>query len=341
MINLEYVNGSISLETDSVIRPFESFMESCKTEIDNMFVDFDVLSERVALESAIMDTVPDDMMMVYESEKSNIFAKIGEIIIAIYEKIVKLIDDVIDKIKSISLKKKTDSQKLDLLIKKHPDLKNEAIAAFNSGALEMKDINSLKELEETFDEVIKMSRKAEADPKSIKAKWEKAKEKFEKSEKTWKVVAAVAGAATAIVTAGVAIKTLAPKCAEATNKLNDERRKAKEEEAEALASIKRLKDHRTDDGSKVVNDNMSRFHVELQIRREMNQKRSAVIGNRLTLIERISDGIAKLVDKIDKDGGKRLIDDLTEVAKQKKNREDAELDKEIKKAEKLAEARKS
>lgn len=308
MISLEYVNGSISLETEEVCRPFESFMESYKNDINKMFADFGILEERVTLESAIMGSVPESTMIVYESEKKNIFTKIGEMVVAIYKKFIEFIDSMIDKIKTYSFQKKSDLQKLEVLLKNHPDLKNEAIAAFNKGALDLQDVRSLKELDEAFDEIIKLSKKKDIDPKSLRGKWEKAKEKFEKDEKSWKIVK-IAAATTAVISAAVAVKTLPAVLAKHKNNLEKDKQDSKAREAKVLETLKQ--NHEDD-----IND-MGKQRLILEINRELHEKHTLVRKENLSVIEKLANGITKLIDKFDKDnnGAKRLISDLTETKK--------------------------
>lgn len=331
MINIDYVNGSICLETENIFRPYESFLESCENDINKMFADFEMLEEKVTLESAIMGSVPESMMMVYESEKKGIFTRIGEMVVTLYNKFIEVIDKIIDTVKSYSFKKKSDLQKLDILLKKHPELKDEAIAAFNKGALDLSDVRSLKELDSTFDEILKMAKKKDIDPKSLRGKWEKAKEKFEKDEKAWGVVK-VAAATTAVIGAAVALKTLPAKFAQANNDLQEEKQKMNEKKANILAELKAAGE---------VTDDTGRWQTMLLIWRELHGKHTTVRKNNLSVIERLSNGVAHFLDKFDNGAGKRLQDDLKETKNKmdnaaKKAQEDA-----IQKVKDEAKARKA
>ncbi len=300
MINIDYINGAVSLETDIINRSIDSFNESCKNDIDSMFADFSILEEKVMLESEIMGIIPEKMSIVYESEKKNIFTRVGEMIIAIYNKFVEVIDNIIDKIKTYTFKKKSDLQKLDILLKKHPDLKNEAIAAFNEGALDLSDVRSLKELDSTFDEILKLARKQDIDPKSLKGKWEKAKEKFDKDSSKWGVVK-VAGAVTTVLTAATVVKTFTDKCVTATNHAQKEKQSMREKKAEILERLK---------SEGAVTNDMGKWQTVLQIWRELNGKHLAVRNAEYSVLTRISNGIASFIDRFDRNGGIRLQYDL-------------------------------
>ena len=320
MINIDYVNGSIDLETTNIFKPYESFMESCKNDINKMFADFDMMSERVALESAIMDTIPESMMMVYESEKKNIFAKIGEMVVAIYNKFVEVIDKIIDAIKNHSFKKKSDLQKLDILLKKHPDLKDQVIVAFDSGALNLSDARSLKELDSTFEEILKLAKKKDIDPASLKGKWEKAKEKIGKAAST---TVKVAAGVTTVLTAAKVLKSFKSDCAKATNIAQEEKQKRAEQKAEILSRLK-------DEG--VVNDNTGVWRTMLEIWREMNNIHSKTQKDNFGIISKISNGITSFLDKFDKDSAlsKRYHDNASETKRLKDEKEKKIFDDRVK-----------
>lgn len=334
MINLEYINGSIDLEIHSIFKPYELFMESCENDINKIFAEFGILEEKVTLESAIMGSVPESMMMVYESEKKNIFTKIGEMIVTVYNKFVELVDKVIDTIKTHAFKKKTDLQKLEIILKNHPDLKNEAIAAFNEGALDLSDVRSFKELDSTFDEILKMAKKKDVDPKTLRGKWEKAKEKFEKGEKSWKMVATVAGATGAVITTTVALKSFNSKCLKATNDANEEKKKLRQSKAEILDQMNKAGYDTSD---------LGKWQLILQMWRFMNEKYAILNKERTTVISKMADGITKFISRFDKEAGKAYVYNLSKVKERmdeendKKNKSDIQKAKDEQKARKEAE----
>ena len=288
MINIDYVNGSISLETEAMFKPFNTFMESCKNDIDTMFIEFSILEEKVTLESYIMGSVPEKMSVVYESEKKNIFAKIGEMIIAIYNKFVEFVDDIVDKIKTHSFQKKSDLQKLDILLKNHPDLKNEAIIAFNEGALDLSDVKSLKDLDATFDEILKMARQKNVDPASLRGKWEKAKKKFENIDKH-PVVKAVSTAST-VLSAALVLKTFSAKCAQATNDAQTAKTELRKKRDAAIENLKK---------AGVIDENTGAIRATIEIWKELNTIHGAARRNEYSVIAQISNAISSFIRKHD------------------------------------------
>ena len=320
MINIDYVNGSICLETENIFRPYEAFMESCKTDINMMFADFDIMEEKIALESEIMGSAPESIMMVYESEKKNIFTKIGEMIITLCQKFVEMIESVIEKFKSLAFGKKSDLQKLGILLKKYPELQGEVIGAFKKGALELSDVKSLKEIDSAFDEVLKMAKKKDVDPNTLRGKWEKAKEKFEKDEKSWGVVK-VAAATTSVITAIVALKTLPSKIAESSDKLKESKKKRMEQKAAALEAIEKAK---ADIAGPDVNTNTGAWRLLLDIQRYRDGKYAELIKREGANMSTMFNWVASFLDKhASKLGEEKLYNIRKEAEKKSSDKKDS------------------
>lgn len=344
MINNEYMDGSVGIDMDVVLNEYNSFMESCDNEISNMFADFNMMHEKVMLESEIMDTVPEDMMIVYESEKKNIFTKIGEMIVTLFKKIKELIDKGIEKLKELSFKNKTIMQKAEVFAKKHPEFKNEILESIKSGALDLNDMKSLKELEAAYDEIIKLSKKKDIDPKTLRGKWEKLKEKFDSDS-----ISKKADATNKVITVGVALAFFIPNILKAVNEMNDLKKKTKDQEVYALETLRELQrtepSVKTADGgsnTKIDLDNIGKAQLILQMSRIMNGKITQVMGNTTSIFSKLADVIAQKTDKFLDRGGKKATEyirnlDFHKTQKDKEHR--AKIDEEIDIATKKAEAR--
>jgi hypothetical protein len=342
MINEEYVNDSVYAEAHTE-SDFNTFMESCDAEINSMFAEYNMLHERVMLEAEIMDSVPEEMMIAYEAGQKNIFTHIGEFIIKIFNKIKEVIDKAIEKFKDLSFSTKSDMQKIDAFTKKHPKFADEIVCSFKKGELEVADMRSLKELEDTYAEIIKLSNKKDADPKSLKAKWEAAKEKFENADKSpiIKILGVTAGALVSIAS----IKKFYPDLLKSKNELQEQRKKSMELEASALESMKALQrefsDKKDAQGPKelVIRDDIGIAELTLQMSRYLNGKISDVTNSHTTIFTKIATGLAKMADKINPDSvnaAERKKTDLGAItskkAEEKKAAEDAaELERERKK----------
>ena len=225
MIRIDYINGDYSLESYMLFRPYKTYLETCLDDLKPAYSRFLSAYDRFDLEYTVMESVSDDTLFIYESEKKSFLQQVGEKILELRDKFIELVNKIIDKIKTASFNNKSNVQKLEKLIKDHPELKNETIAAFNDGTLNLTNIKSFKELDDSIDTILKMAKKGDIDPDSLQGKWEAAKKKFEENrDKIQKT--AVAG--TAVIGLGLAIATLSSKRKEAVvnnQKFGDEIRK--------------------------------------------------------------------------------------------------------------------
>ena len=338
MISIGYINDTLSPDVDMMFESYNRDMFNIDTTIDSVCYEMSLVQEKVNIESEITGSVNPTLMLEYEEKKKSFFQRIGEAVIAIYNKIKDVIKMAIEKIKSIVFSKKTDLQKVDALIKKHPELENEVICAFNSGALNPKDIKSLKELDDTFEEIMRMSKEKDVDPNSLKGKWNKAKKKFQDDEKTWTVVK-VAAATTAVISAVVAVATLTKKCREARDWNDEYERKTNSEHAEIL---NRLKNDATavDSQGNRISDSTGRYETLLAIWREKHGCYAAVRQQNLSAIERLQNGIARFLDRHSSaDSTERFHKNINAQYQRDSDSKKADYDSEIKKARDIETAR--
>jgi hypothetical protein len=297
MINNEYMDGSVCIDMDAVLNEYNSFMESCDNEMDFMLMDFNIMREKVMLESEIMGTVPEDLMIAYESEKKNIFTMIGEMIIKIYNKIVEIIEDAIDKIKELSFKRKPDIQKIQVYMKKNPKIADEVWNAYKAGALDIKDAKDLKEIDAAYDEILKLAKQQDIKPGTLRDTWEKTKKKLKNLDKPIGVAVATIGLAKAI-------KIFPSECAKATEEYNKHKTKVRKEKAELHERLK---------NQGVIDDSTGVFRTLLQIWREKNGMYMEKFGECKSCLDRMGDWFAKIADKYldkNKTAAKRLHGNL-------------------------------
>lgn len=236
MISLNYVKNGVTRE--NIFTPFLAYTESCT---DAFSVDVPVVQnpnrERILLEYEISGVKTPEYEAFMESENKGFFEKIGDKIIELFKKFVDMIDNAIEKIKGYSFKSKDYTQKMEVLIKKHPELKDEIIMACNKGALDLNDMKSIKEMDAAFDEVMKMAKNSSVDANSLKGKMDAAIKKFkENDEKKWTIVK-VAGATSATISAIVACRTLKSKIAEADKNLHETKTSIMRQQNEILNYI--------------------------------------------------------------------------------------------------------
>lgn len=340
MISIGYVNNTLTPMTDAFFKEYTAEINDLYDDINFTCCEMALVEERVDIEQEITGSVNDTLMLEYEEKKKNFFQKIGEAIITIFEKVRAAIQSAIDKVKEIAFGSKSDLQKLDALIKKHPELKDEVVCAFNSGALDMKDIKSLKELDDAFEEVMRMSKEKDIDPNTLKGKWEKAKKKFQEDEKTWNV-SKIANVTKTVLTAGTLALTFGGVLKKNKDYLQESHMKNKALEAELE---KRLRD----EGAIAAADpstgkgGTGKWTALLQINRERNGYHDAARMRNLSLLERMQNGVAKILDKFtSKEQTDKLFNDYKTERQIKKKQEKSEAKKKIKAAKKEAYARAS
>lgn len=179
MISLNYINQSESENPFlNEFLLFESVLADRYDEVETLLNGFKAEYYSLKTEAEILgdDSNLKTFLESEEKKENNVFAKIGDKVKALVQETVKFLRMIINKIRDFGFQSKSDAAKLDKLIAAHPELKDKVMAAFRSGDLTVRDINSFKELEHTFDEIMKANN---ADPKSLKAKWDKAWKKFE------------------------------------------------------------------------------------------------------------------------------------------------------------------
>ena len=295
MISIGYVNNTLTPMTDAFFKEYTAEINDLYDDINFTCCEMALVEERVDIEQEITGSVNDTLMLEYEEKKKNFFQKIGEAIITIFEKVRAAIQSAIDKVKEIAFGSKSDLQKLDTLIKKHPELKDEVVCAFNSGALDMKDIKSLKELDAAFEEVMRMSKEKDIDPNTLKGKWEKAKKKFQEDEKTWNV-SKIANVTKTVLTAGTVALTFGGVLKKNKDMLQESNAKNKALEAELEAQL-RKEGAITDADPSTGKGGTGKWTALLQITRERNGYHDAARMKNLSLLERMQNGVAKVLDK--------------------------------------------
>lgn len=98
---------------------------------------------------------------------------IGDGIIDMVNRVVKFIDDLIVRVKEAFWNKKSDAQKLEAIVKAHPELSKEIKYAFMNGELNIRDVKSLSDvLDGTYDILGKLN-SGKLDEVGAKSKFDK------------------------------------------------------------------------------------------------------------------------------------------------------------------------
>lgn len=331
MISYAFVNGtSEDLLATSPYVSLQEFMVESEISIHESISEFmDKMTEYVE-ESAINGEENEEKRLLLEAEGDNIFAKIGEKVIELGKRVVEFIKSCIDKITNLSFKSKKDIDKLELLCKEYPNLKDEIICSFNKGELDVSSARSLRELEATYEELCKMSKNASVTPGSMQDKWNKAVEKFEKAEKS--PILTVGKAIASGISVYFAIRTFRGESLKVKNNEQEYLKKASEMNDMMSRTINDLKNTQTPEGKNYISDNMSKLEVTYRAQKYLAGEYTAAAGKSAKVIDKISNAIVSAVSKLSnenvvKDYHKNLD---TNIEIQKKREDEA---KERRKAE--------
>lgn len=294
MISCAFVNGGHEeLYATSPYIALQEFMVESEIYIHDAITEFMNLSAEYTAESAINGEDSEKVLML-ESEGKNIFAKIGDKIIKLWETVISFISSCIDKIKDKIFESKSDLDKLEIMCKKHPSLKEEIINAYNDNKLNVSSMKSLAELEKTYDEIVKMSKNAEVKPGSMQDKWNKAVKAFEKAEKSGPFV--IAGTIVSGMSLYKAISSFKGDCLKIKNNLNDYKKKANEHKDDMYKIIEEMKGI---EGVEYVNDKMGRLQVLYRANKYMSGEYSAAAGKSAKSVDKITDTFYSILDKFE------------------------------------------
>lgn len=239
MIRMDYINDTYIFESDNILKSYNKYLDSCLDDIQPVFSEYSLICDKIDLELMVMESASEENMMVYEEAKKSFLQKVGEKILEIRDKFIEFIDKIIDKIKTFSFNHKSNEQKLRKLLKEHPEFKNDTLMVIKDGTLNLDNIKSLKELNDNFDEIIKLAKKGNVDPNSLKGKFEEAKEKY---EKRLKKTAEVAKNASIIITASLALATFGPKLMEWMKKMENSKKEERVASKATYEAVYMLKD---------------------------------------------------------------------------------------------------
>ena len=290
MISMSFINSGGRNELDRIDYECQLYLESVDGLIQDILYDYKHKMNMVALESSIMDEVNEVDMVYLEEEKKSIVQKLGSVIISIFEKVIKAIKDFQEWLKNFGFRKKSSSEKLDKMISDHPELKDEIIASFKKGELNLTDIRTLKELDSAYEEILRLAKDEKTEPKTLKEKWSRAVKKFDEQNSAVVKAGKVAAGVTAVITAGVAVYTL--------------NQRIKESKLTCIESKKSLEKNQKDTYELLMNEGViskdtGRHAVITAISRDYAGKHEAAAKRNNSIIEKLQNKIDNFLDKAD------------------------------------------
>ena len=213
MISIAYVNGTSEpiLSTDIFSKSINE-IESIYESVVSSYNEYDESLKKFAFESSVNGFEDLELLEVMEKEGDGIITKIGNAIINIFKSFINFLKGFKKSFSEKGFGNKSDIEKIEVMIKKHPALKEKILA--NAKDLNLKDIQSLAELEKAMDEIMRME-----NPKSIKEKVKKTKEK----------IAGGVAIAAGTVTVAKAIKLFTDRHSDVENMVTSNMRNAQKE----------------------------------------------------------------------------------------------------------------
>lgn len=300
MIRMDYINDTYTFESDDILRPYSKYLNSCLDDMEPVFSEYSLVCDKIDLELMMMESVSETTMMIYEDAKKSFLQRVGEKILELRDKFMEFVNKMIDKIKTFSFNHKSNEQKLQKLLKEHPEFKNDTLMAVREGTLNLNNIKSLKDLDDNFNEIIKLAKKDNIDPDSLQGKIEAFKEKYnakiERIEKAAKTT-------TVIITASLAVITFVPKIAEALKTADECKKKRNNYYLNAYKELQNgIKDNNGNE-YKITND-MGKYQAITSLNRWIDGEYAKILGKNLNVIDLIRNSIDKFLDSHDVTKGK-------------------------------------
>ena len=320
MISLSFINGEYEyLPASDELMTLESVMQTVSDEVDNCISSYLNTREDYLFESKIFGSLDEEKTVFLEAGKDSVFKKIGEAILALIKKFTDAAKKVVEKIKELGFKSKTDTEKLDKLLKQRPELKDEVICAYKSGDLNVADAKSLKELDKAFDEIIKLSKQKDVKPDTLRGKVEAMKKKFANPDDTTLVKTAKATAA--VVGAAVAVVTFKKYVLDAKKSSNDYIKSCTEKNEAVYKAIKDLEKYGKETGEDYVSDNLTKAQILKNADMWVTGQYSKLISSEQGKVAKLDKGITSFIAKHMRKDSRDLIYDADIGANEIKKRE--------------------
>ena len=189
-----------------------------------------------------------------------------------------------------------------MLCKEYPNLKDEIICSFEKGELNVASARSLKELESTYEEILKLSKKADVKPGTLRDKWNKAVKKFEDADKS-SVFAIASNVATAMSLI-IAFKSFKSNCMKIKNDVAGYKASADRINDDLAVTIEYLKQG-DDNGDKYINENMGKAEVNYVAASYLSGQYSKAAGTSVKVLDKLSRALVSTASKLTPDKVKK------------------------------------
>ena len=117
--------------------------------------DYESHLEEYKFESSMTGIEDEDELLTLEAEGDNVFKKIGNGVMNLIKKLIDMIQGFIDKLRNRGFANKSDMDKIEVMCKKHPELKEQVIA--HASDFDFSQIRNIADMEENYNKIMKMS----------------------------------------------------------------------------------------------------------------------------------------------------------------------------------------
>lgn len=170
MISISFVNGDTKeLPSFDYLNIEHTIEESCN-EMQDIADDYLTKYSHYMFEYAIEKKESSiDPRLVTEGE--NVFATIGEKVVALAKKVVEYITKLFDRITGRLIDNKSDIEKMNKYLKtiNDPELRKSVFYKYQSGELDLTNLNSVKDISNAYDELVRLDRQ-NSNPTTFKGK---------------------------------------------------------------------------------------------------------------------------------------------------------------------------
>ena len=275
MVSIAYINGTQDvLLSEMAEDSFTNQSNLIINAVEAALIDYHNKTNSLFVEKDIMGELSDEKKLILEKEEKSLVTKVGESIIKFFKMVESTFDKIITKFKEmISGDKSKDIDKMEYLIKKHPKLEEEIKLYFKENPPKLNDLKTLSELDSLVDDIVKMGKKS--DPKSIRGRWEKIKEKLSQSNKSPAIIA------TASVVTILGLK-------KAVYDNMDHAQKIKKKTGEAYERLS---------NSGAITDDTGVATSNLKILQDIYGHTSKALNQNQTVLDKSINGVAGVIDK--------------------------------------------
>jgi hypothetical protein len=239
------------------------FIESCRTDINMARAHAQALDEFGLFTEAAEVSVNKGV--------SGMIKRLGNKILEIIEKIKTTISNAMKDFKAKIWESKSKEQQIREVTRKFPKQADQIRAAVNREDLSFATYKDLEDFYKSSDEILAAIEKRQVNPKSLRGKWEKAKQKIHDNEKLIATTATVLGIA---ISAGTLYITYTKSRPEKLKNDNDAMCKTMEANTEkyraAMLAIRNVNEHEIASGhSENAVDDAERLSLIAEILNEM------------------------------------------------------------------------